>query len=74
MRVTVLVSQIIVLCCLSQSYALRFANRLVTTRRSASSLNAVTDDYLSKLNAGKELAITMDGSSSCVAASSQNVL
>lgn len=68
MRVTVLVSQIIVLCCLSQSYALRFANRLVTTRRSASSLNAVTDDYLSKLNAGKELAITMDGSSSCVAA------
>ena len=32
------------------------------------SMCAVTDEYLGKLNAGKELAITIDGRASCVAA------
>lgn len=48
--------------------SLRSANRLVTTHRSSLRLFAVTDDYLGKLNAGKELVITVDGPSSCVAA------
>ena len=55
--------------CLRDGYAWRPMNgRMTSSPRMPSLLMAVTDEYLGKLNAGKELVITMDGEESCVAA------